>query len=174
MLDLAIKYESELQLKFADLWLNEVYKYYYNYSYRDKYKAKESTWTDHEFVSKDKDKIIGYLGYSIDREINSAKSLRIINFYNDANIVFSKDLQRFLIDIFEKFKFEKLSYSVVIGNPIERSYDRMTIKYGGKIIGTKQNEVRLIDGTLSDLKLYEILREDYLNTKQTKKGLIIE
>ncbi|TVX86108.1 hypothetical protein FPZ44_23735 [Paenibacillus agilis] len=83
-------------------------------------------------------------------------------------MVFVKDLQKFLSDIFERFGFNKLSYSVVIGNPIEKSYDRMTHKYGGRIVGVNRNEVLLSDGTLNDLKLYEILKEDY-NFMKTRR-----
>ncbi|MNK69768.1 hypothetical protein D3C87_891640 [compost metagenome] len=164
MLDLAVKYESDLQAIFADLYLRDEYKYYWNYSYREKYKASESTWTRHEFVSRDKDGLIGYLGYSIDRETDAADGLAIINFKNDANIIFAKDLYQFLSEVFCKYKFNKLNYSVVVGNPIERSYDRLTKKYGGRIVGTKKREVKLIDNTLYDLKMYEILREEYMES----------
>lgn len=45
------------------------------------------------------------------------------------------DLGQALQDIFEKFKFRKLTFCVVVGNPIEKSYDKMINKYNGRIIG---------------------------------------
>lgn len=70
-----------------------------------------------------------------------------------------------LRDIFEKFHFRKLDFTVVIGNPIESTYDRMVEKYGGRIVGIQKKQVRLIDGQLYDKKLYEILAEDYFKKR---------
>ena len=67
-----------------------------------------------------------------------------------------------LIDIFEKYNFRKLSFYVVVGNPIEKSYDKMCERYGGRIVGVKRKNTRLIDGKYYDEKLYEILKEDYM------------
>ena len=49
---------------------------------------------------------------------------------------------------------------MVIGNPVESQYDRMVKKYNGRIVGIKRNEV-MINGNLYDLKLYEILKEEF-------------
>ena len=78
------------------------------------------------------------------------------------------DLGQALTDIFERFKFRKLNFSVVIGNPIEKSYDKMIDKYGGRIVGIYKQEIKLIDGEYYDEKLYEITREDYLKSIKFK------
>ena len=70
-----------------------------------------------------------------------------------------------LKDIFEKFHFRKLIFSVVIGNPIEKTYDRMIQKYGGRIVGIQRQQVKLIDGQFYDVKMYEILSDDYFGRK---------
>jgi|WetSurMetagenome_2_1015567.scaffolds.fasta_scaffold124309_3 hypothetical protein len=57
---------------------------------------------------------------------------------------------------------------VVIGNYIESTYDKICKKYGGRIVGIQSSEVKLIDGYHYDLKLYEILKEDYINAKLMK------
>lgn len=93
-----------------------------------------------------------------------AWSLGVINF-SDNKIIFGMDLGQTLMDIFEKFKFRKLRFSVIVGNPIEKSYDKMVSKYGGRIVGTYYKEQKLIDGEIYDQKLYEILREDYMEAK---------
>lgn len=49
------------------------------------------------------------------------------------------------------------TFRVVIGNHIEKMYDKYIEKYGGRIIGVRKDEVRLIDG-----KLYEITKDEYL------------
>jgi RimJ/RimL family protein N-acetyltransferase len=175
MLDIAIKYEEQLQKLFADIAFDEKYKFYYGYSYRDKYKSTESTWNKHEFVSIHKDKIskkdeiIGYMSYSIERDSHHVSGLAIMNF-KERNIIFAKDLKQFLIDIFEKFNFRKLNWGVYVGNPIEKSYDKMCQKYGGRIVGIKKEDVILIDGKYYDYKMYEIMREDYLRSKKPLKN----
>ena len=56
-----------------------------------------------------------------------------------------------------------MNFSVVIGNPIEESYDKMIAKYGGRIIGIYKEDVKLTDGEYYDLKTYEILASEYFD-----------
>jgi hypothetical protein len=167
MLDIAMKYTDKLKIKFADTIFDDKYNYYYNTSYRNEYKPETSTWDKHEFVSINNDDIIGYMAYSINRDTNAVVSLNIINF-TKPNMIFSKDLKKFLTDIFEKFNFRKLTFGVTIGNPIEASYDKLIKKYGGRIVGVYEKEDKLIDGTYTDSKMYEIFRENYLKSKGGK------
>ena len=89
--------------------------------------------------------------------------LEKINFSNN-KITFGKDLMKALKDIFEVYKFQKINFSVIIGNPIEKSYDRMIMKYGGRIVGVYKNDVKLIDGLYYDRKIYEILASEYFSS----------
>jgi hypothetical protein len=111
---------------------------------------------------------MGYISYNISRAENSAYSLSIINF-SDNKIAFGKDLSQALKDIFERYKFRKLNFTVLIGNPIEKSYDKMIKKYGGRIVGTYKEDVKLIDGEYYDKKAYEILASEYFNAIENKK-----
>ena len=63
----------------------------------------------------------------------------------------------------------KLNFSVVVGNPIEKSYDKLIKRYGGRIVGTREKETTLVDGNLYDVKMYELFREDYLKSKRVKE-----
>lgn len=164
ILDIANKYEKELQELFINTWYDEKYKYFHCGCYSDLFKVPDSNWSQHSFVSKDRDnKIIGYIAYNITRGNDSVDGLGIINFTDD-KITFGLDLSEVLKNIFEKYNFRKLTYSVVVGNPIEKSYDKLTQKYGGSIIGTHKQHVRLIDNKFYDQKFYEIFREDYFNS----------
>ena len=107
--------------------------------------------------------LIGYIAYNIARADNSAHSLSIMNF-SDNKVAFGMDLGQALKDIFEKYKFRKLNFTVVVGNPIEKSYDKMIKKYGGRIVGTYKSDVKLIDGEYYDKKSYEILADEYFAT----------
>lgn len=138
------------------------YKYYIGATYSENFEAAKSTWGRHEFVSLDKDShVIGYIGYSVSQTENKAYSLGIVNF-SDNKITFGKDVAQVIDNIFLKFNFNKLSYGVYAGNPIEATYDKLTKKYGGNIIGTMRRETKLMDGQLYDYKMYEIFKEDYV------------
>lgn len=160
MLEPAIKYRDQLSVIQYDTWFNDKYKYWNCETYHQPIQIEENTWNKNQFVSVHNGEVIGYISYNIARAENSAYCLSIINF-SDNKIAFGKDLGQALKDIFEKYKFRKLNFSVVIGNPIEKSYDKMIKKYGGRIVGTYKEEVKLIDGEYYDKKMYEIFAREY-------------
>lgn len=169
MLDLAIKYEERLKALFSNVVFDKEYMFYSGGSYRDAYESIKSTWSCHEFVSiTNEGKVLGYIKYNICRDSLACRGLQIINFSN-SKATFGKDVMRCLDELFTKFQFRKLSYCVYVGNPIEKTYDKLTTKYGGRIVGTKVKDDRLLDGNYYDLKLYEIFREDYLRRKDELK-----
>lgn len=171
MLDVAIKYKEQLKYKFYNIWFQEKYKYYNSSCYYSDFELDDETWNNHQFVSLKNNNILGYISYDINRQTNNAYCLGIINFEEKPSITFSVDLRTVLTDIFEKFKFNKLSFYVVVGNPIEKSYDKLVKKYGGRIVGIEKKEVRLIDGNLYDKKLYEISRDSYITAKTKMRGV---
>lgn len=167
MLDLAIKHVDQLQDKMLSTWFDDKYKYFHCSNWYSNEKiVKNDTWNQHQFVSVNTaGEVIGFISYEIKRAENYACALAAINF-SDQKMTFGKDLGQCIQEIFEKFKFEKLKFSVVVGNPIERTYDTLIEKYGGRVVGTFQKDVKLIDGEYYDFKLYELTRENYLkNTK---------
>lgn len=165
MLDIALKHRDELKKLTIDTWHNEKYKFYNYRSFWEYTELKESTWDGHDFVSLNKKgEIIGAIGYCINRPTDSACGLGIINFTDDRT--FGKDVLQAVKDIFEKYNFRKLSFCVVIGNPIEKTYDRLASKYGGRIVGIERQETKLCDNKYYDVKRYEILREDYMRVKE--------
>lgn len=166
MLDLAIKYENKLKELFANVVFDKKYMFYNGVSYYDAYESSKSTWNMHEFVSIDSSgEVIGYIKYSVARDSLTCGGLSIINF-SDNKVIFGMDVMTCLDEIFTKFQFRKLSYSVYVGNPVEKTYDRLTKLYGGRIVGTRLQECKLMDGNYYDLKLYEISKEDYLERKR--------
>lgn len=165
MLELAIKYRDQLENIQYDVWFEDKYKYWNCDTFYNSLQIDTDTWNRHQFVSVKNDVVIGYIEYSISRSSNSVSSLSIINFTDD-KVAFAMDLKHVLTDIFEKYKFRKINFSVIIGNPIEKSYDKMVKKYGGRIVGTYKDDVVLIDGEYYDRKTYEILASDYFNFKR--------
>jgi RimJ/RimL family protein N-acetyltransferase len=169
MLDIALKYTDQLKRLHLDTWHNDKYKYYNYRCYWELPKLSENTVDGHDFVSlNSKGEIIGAIGYCILRDLESVCGLGIINFTDDPT--FGKDVLQSIKDIFEKFNFRKLNFCVVIGNPIEKTYDRLAAKYGGRIVGIEKEETKLADNKYYDVKRYEILRKDYMKAKEKHKN----
>lgn len=66
MLELAIKYEQQLQEKYLNVAMDEDYMFAFGCSYRDKLEIDTSTWNKHQFVSVNGNgEVVGYLKYNI-------------------------------------------------------------------------------------------------------------
>lgn len=164
MLKPAQDYKEELERKMRETWGNEKYKYYHCNSYYSPIGIEDDTWNKMQFASVNPSgEVIGYLGYSIERECRYVRGLEICNFTDDP--VFGVDVKEMIKDIFEKHRLRKIDFYVVIGNPVKYQYDRMVEIYGGRAVGFRKEHVMLMDGKLYDQKLYEILREDYMKKR---------
>lgn len=159
MLEPAIKYKDQLEVLQFNTWFEDKYKYWNSNVYYDQWIIDQSSWNRHQFVSVHNGVVLGLISYNISRSENSVDRLSIINF-SDNKFIFGKDVMQAITDIFQKFHFRKLSFTVVIGNPIEKTYDRLVHQYGGRIVGIQKDEVKLMDGKYYDLKLYEIMASD--------------
>lgn len=164
MLDLAIRHEQKVKELFAEIAFDENYMFMFTSSYRDDIEIDSSTWNKHQFVSiNDNGEIIGYFKYSIDRDSLGCYGLQIVNFKKDVlSKCFGKDLMQLLQDIFIKYKFYKLKFGVVIGNPAEKFYDKYIEAIGGRIVGIYDDDCKLLNGELYAYKTYEILRKNFL------------
>lgn len=104
--------------------------------------------------------------YEVYQKDRTAEGLVAINFSD--NIGFGGDLLQAIDDVFCKYNFRKLCFSVFIGNPIENTYDKLIGKYGGYIVGIKKEHTRLLDGNFYDLKMYELFRDEYIKNRPTR------
>ena len=170
MLEYASKHREELYKLFMDAWRKEKYKYllcnpYSFSSFLTNDKGLDNTWNQHHFVSVHDGEVVGYITYNIHRADNRVHGLEIINFTDNA-ISFGIDLRRMLMHMFELYKFRKINFLVVIGNPIEKMYDRIVEKYNGRVVGVRKSHTKLIDNKYYDVKEYEVFRDDYLRVKE--------
>lgn len=166
----AFEYEQEVQQLFLKTWYDLKYQYYHSYEGRCLYiQPKDGDWNSRHFVSlNSKGEVIGFIGYEVIRDANIACNFGAINFTDDI-ITFGLDLAQIIDDIFMKFNMNKLEFNVVCGNPIEKSYDKIIKRIGGKILCKRKDRAKLIDGTIHDDKLYEIMREYYVTTTKGSK-----
>jgi hypothetical protein len=161
MLKPAILYKDEIPKLYQSIWFNEKYKYYNYSSTWNTFSIDEKTYDWHEFVSVDSEgNIIGYIHYYVDRTTLCCNRFGALNFTD--NPLFGRDVLKVIEDIFERFNFHKLQFSVVIGNPVEKTYDKLCKKYGGRILCIEKDETKLEDNKYYDVKRYEILRDEYM------------
>lgn len=178
MLEPAIKYKEQLQHKLDEALLSDAMAYsYYDPSYvltgiKCNLNIEPNTMSKHQFVSVHNGEVVGFISYNISFENYRAYNFQTISF-NQNTVVFAVDFKRAIVNIFELYKFRKLNFSVFVGNPIEQVYDAKIEKYfGGRIVGVQKDHCRLADGKFHDLKLYEILRKDYLQVRDKRNKLI--
>lgn len=98
--------------------------------------------------------VIGFFEIFVDRNLYKVEALTAICF--SPSVLFSIDFHRFIKSLTTTYGFNKVNFEAVVGSPGELVYDKHLSKYNARIVGIKKNEVRLCDGKLYDLKLYEI------------------
>jgi hypothetical protein len=162
MLKLAFSYKEKLNQPWQSVIFNEKYQFYnYGNSWNYKIELSENSNDSMEMVSVDaEDNVIGYIAAAIDRYTNKISNICAINF-EEVNFTFAKDFYQFLSDLFTKYKFRKIEWRVIIGNPAEKLYDKIIGKYGGRIVGVRYQSTITTDGILRDEKEYEIFKSDY-------------
>lgn len=157
-------FKNELDTKLTEVWYDEKYKFYFG-SYQEEIEIEDSNFHYIQFVSLDSNnEVIGFFNSALNRYSNLVSSLSIINF-TDNKITFARDIYHFIDYLFEVQNFNKIEFTVIQGNPIETSYDRIIEKYNGSIVGI-QKDKSLINGEYHNVKLYEIMREDYIKSKE--------
>ena len=168
MLYAAQLYEEDLNSLFIGIWFDEKYKYWNAGAHYDKFEVEDTTYNKHQFVSVNSktDQVIGYIGYDVDRVSQVVSCFNIINF-TDNKFIFGKDVMQAVDDIFRMFKFYKIEFNVVVGNPAEKIYDKFIKLYGGKVVGIFHSRIVLIDGKRYDMKYYELTRNNYLKHVDT-------
>lgn len=160
MLDIAKKYEQELQAKFLDTWYDMKYQYYRDTSGDRIPQIADNCYDRRDFVSLDNDgNLIGFISYFYNDTTRSASQFGIINFGKPSTI-FARDVLQVIGDIFFKFKLDRIEFWCFEDNPATRGYRQFIKRFGGKEVGHLRRVCRLMDGELHDSVIFEILRED--------------
>ena len=162
MLDFAVGHEEELRQNMRSTMFDDKFKFENYGSYYDDFKLdKTIAWNNIQCVSYDEEigKVIGYMAVCIDRDAGNLTSLRIINFSNNKEL-FAADLKKFLLRLIQREDFKKITFTVIVGNPVEKSYDKIIKKYGGRIVGIYEKDIKLNDGKIYNKKVYEIFTEE--------------
>ncbi len=103
--------------------------------------------------------VIGYFKAALERQAYFVTNLMCVNFSED-KMTFAMDVRRFLNILAYEKKFKKISWAVTVGNPVEKHYDSIVKKVGGRIVGIEKKDT-FIDGKYYDRKLYEWINDYY-------------
>lgn len=163
MLDLAINHAPELQAKYRATIFDERYKFYRRTPGGDfSLPIAANSWESLQFVSLDESGVIGYLSAKVNRLTKTGYDIEAIHFSPIQSPTFTQDMFNFFTALFSAFGMNRLTWSVVVGNPAESFYDRLVDSVGVRIVGTFRDEVMLPDGQLYNLKYYEHFKDDFL------------
>ncbi len=159
MLEPAKAWESELngliakhgmdpKLKWMQLGYNDVW-----------YTIDNNDYSQIQMVSVYNNEVIGYFKAALERQAYFVTDLMCVNF-TEHKMPFAVDVRRFLKMLAYEKRFKKISWSVVVGNPVEKQYDRITKMVGGRIVGIEKRDT-FIGGKYYDMKLYEWINDYY-------------
>ncbi len=161
MLALAIQYGPQLQECYQKTLADEKCRYYMHGIRRYFIPLEPDDANKLQYVSLGVyGNVLGLFECNLNRETMTAYEITAIRFTPEYEPEFAADMYRFVVDvIFQQYGMQRVIYNVIKGNKAEKLYDRIIERYGGRIVGTFTNEVRLFDGKLYDVKYYEMLRE---------------
>ena len=164
LLRLASSRDTEsLNELFFECSLRPKYQYYFCEGGTYRFEPSNNTVHRRDFVSVDEDtsNIIGFISYQINISSKRAHSFGIINF-EIGNLTFIRDLMKVIVDIFEVYNFNSLTWNCFLDNPAVSGYKKLAKRLGGKQVGHSHQVERLLDGNLHDTLTFEVLRADYL------------
>lgn len=159
MLKNAKNYEEELQKKLRDTWYDVEYQFYHSDSYFSDINLNDEC--RYSFVSVDSsDVVIGFFSYRVDRDTNSVRNFGAISF-DMGNLVFARDMNQAVEDIFLKYHFNRMEWCCIDGNPVLESYKKFCLSHGGEIVAHEHECIRTLDGVCRDSWTFEILARNF-------------
>lgn len=148
---------EELDGCIANTVLDPYYKYYHLSYVGNTVEVEKNFWSKIQLVSLNtENKICGYFEAKVGRPENCVDGVNIINFDKENPRLFATDLTKFFKYLLLEYKTKKINFSVAVGNPVEKQYDRLVESLGGRIVGIKKHDC-LVNNKYYDMKLYEII-----------------
>lgn len=163
MLEPAILYADEIREKFKKEIYADRYFFYTGYPHSHELPKISTDDDDYQWAITDNGKIIGYLAYRVYPVINSVENFGLYSFDDDEHsligraLVIGRDLTEKVDQLVNQY--HRVSWRMIKGNPVQRSYDAIIKKYNG-------NRVVLHDickdnyGRYHDEYIYEIINPD--------------
>lgn len=154
-------YKERLKKEYLKSWYSNENMFYNSGPYGTNIDLPENNYTNHHFVSVDKDNnLIGYISYDVDWGAMAAYNFGIISF-RKGTIEFVRDVYQVIVDIFEKYHFNSMRWLCYADNPAIRGYRNFIKKHGGRECAYYRQDTKLLDGKLHDTVGFQILAEEW-------------
>ncbi len=141
---------------------NPEYKWWHGSYSKATIEIDDNFWSCIQLVKlNSKKEIIGYYRASVSRPENYVDGLSCINFNLKDKMSFALGMREFLNYIINTLRMPKIKWLVYVGNPMEKSYDKLCERHGGRVIGTENYGV-LISNKMHDIKHYQWLNKEVL------------
>ncbi len=160
MLEAAKLYEDQLNICMAKTVLDQSYKWYHLSYPESIITVADNFWDKIQLVSTNNGVVQGYFEAHWQRPENYLDYIACINFDSKNKNLFAADIRRFLKYLVYDLNASKIMWSVVIGNSIEKHYDRFIKRFSGRVIGIEKH-AHFINGEYYDKKLYEWINDYY-------------
>jgi hypothetical protein len=168
MLEPAKLYEDQLNDCIAKTVLDPYYKWYHLQYPEPSVIIDDTFWNKIQLVSTNEGIVQGYFKATFQRPESYIDNITCVNFNKENKNIFAADIRRFLKYIVYDLNVSKITWLVVIGNPIEKHYDRIIKRFSGRIIKRFSGRIIgieryafLINGKYYDKKMYEWINDYY-------------
>lgn len=126
-----------------------------------------------KMADEDNGELLGEIRYTIDQWAQAMENFHVIH-YNDEDpkengYIFMKDLLNVIHIGFTQFGLRKMCWSVIVGNPIEKSWDKFCRLSNGRIVGVYKEDAFTADRVFRDVKAYELFAKDFYETPLGKR-----
>ena len=160
MLEPAKLYEDQLNCCMARTALDPYYKWYH-LSYSEPVVTIDNNfWNKTQLVSIHGGIVQGYFIARWQRPENYIDSIMCVNFNKENKNIFAADIRSFFKYLVYDLNISKIMWTVVVGNPIEKHYDRIAKRLSARIIGVERYAF-LINGKYYDRKMYDWINDYY-------------
>lgn len=158
MLVPAILKKQELERKFAEHIYDADMFYINTYPYANNiFVCAEGENNDGWFyyAIMNKETVIGYLSYWVDSHTDSVTRFALYSF-DKGNYIVGKDMFEKMEELIARH--HRVEWKMIVGNPVQRSYDRYCEKHGGNKV-VLHDVCKDADGIYHDEIIYEIVKK---------------
>jgi len=153
MIEPADKYEDQLENLHA---VDEEDFYYYNLPLNV---------VRERMVSTHNGEVIGKFDILINTAASAILEIPVMTLSEKHRYIFAKDYMTFIRYLMQKYR--KMSFFVLIGSPVEKTYDRLAKILGWKIVGIMEKQVLNNKGEWNDIKYYEWINKNWRSDNVT-------
>jgi len=153
MIEPADKYEDQLENLHA---VDEEDFYYYNLPLNV---------VRERMVSTHNGEVIGKFDILINTAASAILEIPVMTLSEKHRYIFAKDYMTFIRYLMQKYR--KMSFFVLIGSPVEKTYDRLAKILGWKIVGIMEKQVLNNKSEWNDIKYYEWINKNWRSDNVT-------